>query len=369
MLDFTRALYLGLHHPSTSLRPWTEFTRGAPSALTLPTGARTVAQGLAVLLGCESAVLGPSTLHLVWDLFGMINAHKMTIYMDARVYRIVRWGIERALARGVSVRQFAHRDPQSLQQQLNRDASSRKRPLVVTDGFCPTCGGPAPIAAYLKIVRAFGGRLFLDDTQSLGILGQLPREGMPYGHGGGGVLRWSNVSGNDITVVSSLAKGFGVPIAVLAASTATIQCFEDKSDTQMHCSPSSIADIRAAEHALTINRRQGDALRRHLTRRVVQFRHRLARIGLSATGGPFPVQTLHPIPGLSAVTLQRRMMEHGIRTVLSRDRGTNRPCLSFLLTARHRNWEIDYTMNALEKSIDLKSTSQLGRKISHEVAT
>ena len=33
VLDFTSALYLGLQHPSRSLRPWRQFTTGAPAAL------------------------------------------------------------------------------------------------------------------------------------------------------------------------------------------------------------------------------------------------------------------------------------------------------------------------------------------------
>src|SRR4029077_17824252 len=33
VLDFTSALYLGMKHPSGSLRSWSHFTRGVPAAL------------------------------------------------------------------------------------------------------------------------------------------------------------------------------------------------------------------------------------------------------------------------------------------------------------------------------------------------
>jgi len=36
VLDFTSALYLGLRHPSGSLRPWARFTLGVPAALAAP---------------------------------------------------------------------------------------------------------------------------------------------------------------------------------------------------------------------------------------------------------------------------------------------------------------------------------------------
>jgi 8-amino-7-oxononanoate synthase len=74
VLNFTSALYLGLRHPSWSLRPWAQLTTGAPAALAPPPGARMVADMLAALQGCERAALAPSTLHLFWDLFGMVGS-------------------------------------------------------------------------------------------------------------------------------------------------------------------------------------------------------------------------------------------------------------------------------------------------------
>jgi 8-amino-7-oxononanoate synthase len=92
VLDFTSALYLGLHHPKASLRPWEQLTTGRPAALEEPPGARAVAHKLAALVGCEGAVLVPSTLHLFWDLFGMLAHARVIIYMDAGAYPIAGWG-------------------------------------------------------------------------------------------------------------------------------------------------------------------------------------------------------------------------------------------------------------------------------------
>lgn len=311
MLDFTSALYLGLRHPSGSLRPWAQFSTGRPAALATPATQVQMVQELAELQGCERASLGPSTLHLFWDLFKVLGNGRVGIYLDAGVYPIARWGVERAAARGVPVQCFPHHDAKALRQRLRQDASRRLRPVVVTDGFCPGCGGPAPITAYLESTRAFGGYLVLDDTQALGILGHSPGPDASYGRGGGGSLRWSNVSGPEVLVVSSLAKGFGVPVAVLAGSNAMVQWFEDKSETRVHCSPSSIAVIHAAEHALAVNEKHGDALRLRLAQRVRYFRNRLAQIGWPTTGGLFPVQTLMPIPTLDTRKLHTQLLRRG----------------------------------------------------------
>ena len=56
VLDFTSALYLGLRHPSPSLRSWSGLTTGKPAALELPPVSAAIAGRFAALVGCESAV-------------------------------------------------------------------------------------------------------------------------------------------------------------------------------------------------------------------------------------------------------------------------------------------------------------------------
>ncbi len=347
MLSFTSALFLGMRHASRSLRAWGQLTTGFPSALGTPSSAVRVAQTVAKLQGCDRGILAPSTLHLFWDLFGIISGDGVTIYMDAGAYPIARWGAERAAGRGVIVRNFPHHDPEALGRLLRRDAHRRTRPLVVTDGWCPRCGKPAPIADYLVHTRRFGGQLLMDDTQALGILGGAPGPDAPYGAGGGGLLRWFDVDGRDVLAISSLAKGFGVPVAVLAGNSATVKRLAARSATRIHCSPPSAAVVHAAERALILNRQRGNALRRRLAELVQRFRSRLARNGFSARGGIFPVQTLMSLGGADARTLHERLLGLGVRTVLHPGRNGHKPGLSFLITTRHTPPEIDYAVDAL----------------------
>lgn len=341
MLDFTSALYLGLRHPSWSLRPWPQFTKGVPAALATPVGAEQVAQRLASLQGCERGSLGTSTFHLFWDLFGMLGHHPVTIYVDAGAYPIARWGIERAAACGVRVREFAHHDVDALRRLLKQDRGSRLRPLLVTDSFCPDIGRPAPLSDYLASVRASGGRLILDDTQALGIFGHSAGPGAPYGRGGGGMLSNAEISAPDVLVISSLAKAFGAPVAVLSGSRAAVKEFEAKSETRVHCSPPSLAAIRAAEHSLCINDQRGDRLRLRLAALVARFRRNAEKAGFRFTGGLFPVQTLTSLSKADTVRFHERLLHHGIRTVLRRPLRSRSLRISFVITARHTPEAID----------------------------
>ena len=147
-----------------------------------------VAQALANLVGCERATLGSSTLHLFWDLFGMLD-RRNAIYMDAGVYPIGRWGVERAAARRIPVQVFSHYDGEALRRALQRSARQRLRPVVVADGFCPGCGQPAPIAAYFKsFSREAGCSCWTIPRHSESLAIRHASE-TPLGSGGGGSLR------------------------------------------------------------------------------------------------------------------------------------------------------------------------------------
>src|SRR6202042_578555 len=89
-LDFTSSLYLGMAHPSTSLRPWARLTAGAPAALTAPAAAPRVAGAFARLQGCQAATLARSTLHAYWDLVPACAAPGTAIYVDSGAYPISR---------------------------------------------------------------------------------------------------------------------------------------------------------------------------------------------------------------------------------------------------------------------------------------
>ena len=352
--DFTSALYLGMRHPSASLAPWAALTTGRPAALAPHPGEGAVVARLAALTGGARALLGPSTLHLAWDLFALLagaraggapgavlaDAGERTVpvlCVDVGAYPVARWGAERAAARGVPLRHFAHRSAAALAGVL-ADAGAgggvferggvRIRPIVVTDGFCPGCGRAAPLAAYQRLVRPLGGLVVVDDTQALGVLGRGPAAGRPYGEGGGGTLRWSGAGWDSTIVLASLAKAFGAPVAALIGNAAIVERFATESETRVHCSPPSAAAIAAAEHALTRNARDGPARRDRLAALVAHFRAAMGRAGFATVESDFPVQAV-PFPTLDrnrALALQAALRARGTAAVLQRaHRGAGGP--------------------------------------------
>jgi len=333
-LDFASALYLGMRHPWAALGPWSSLTTGLPAVLEPPPGAGAAARRLARLQGCEAALFLPSTLHLFWDLFGVLAPGAGAVLVDEGAYAVARWGVERARCAGVPARTFGHHSAAGLRRALR--AAGRGRPVVVCDGFCPGCGRSAPLPEYLDAVRAAGGLLVVDDTQALGIWGEGPAPGLPYGRGGGGSLRRWGIEGPELLVGASLAKGFGAPLAALSGSREWVGRFAAASRTRVHGSPPSIPAVRAAARALALNRARGDRLRERLAAAVERFRGELAERGVRrVAGGCFPVQTL---PGLAdAGAVHARLEREGIRAVL---RAAPGPVLTFLLRADHEEHDL-----------------------------
>lgn len=305
---------------------------------------------LAELQGFEAATLAPSTLHLAWDLFYVLAQDPITIFMDSGTYPISRWGVQRAVMRGAAVRKFPHYDAAALERGL-RAMPRGTVPVIVSDSFCPKCGRLAPLGDYLALARNLGGLFVGDDTQALGVLGHSPSLQMPYGQGGGGSFCWSGIRAPEALVFSSLAKGFGVPIAVLAGSRSWINAYKEKSFTRVHCSQPSTAMLRAAEHALEINRHWGEILRQRLVSLVRRFREQLAALGILACGGLFPIQTLALAPSVDPINLHATLAKKGLRTVLRHGQGDRRPRVTLLLTARHSPRDIDRAATAIGHAV------------------
>jgi 8-amino-7-oxononanoate synthase len=361
MPDFRSALYLGLRHGHGTLVPWQQITTGRPAALGEAAEAESLERGLARLVDCDAAALGTSTLHLFLDLFDMLANDNIKFYIDEATYPIARRGIQCVTPRRALADTFRTHNPAALAAALSRSDMRGRRPVVVTDGLNPLTGRPAPLPDYLRLVKPFEGLVVVDDTQALGILGRAPASDNPYGYGGGGTPSWFGLRDTGLVLVSSLAKGFGAPLALIAGAKATIAWFKEKSQTRIHCSPPSMAALAATRHALMLNATDGDALRFRLHRLVQRFRTGLVAIGLSASGGCFPIQTLKANGTMPAPETHAALERLGVTTVLHHSSHADTALLSFLICARHTDRDIAAALDALRRLCKGSSTGKSRR--------
>ena len=349
MPDFTSALYLGpckLPPPPAGLL----LTSGRPAVLTEDARATAAAWEVARRQGLETGLLAPSTLHLFWDVFGLVPANGI-ILLDQRLYPVGQWGALRARARGLPVVKFRADDLSGLARLLHTYRQQGRTPWLVTDGWHPGWG-PAPLAQFAALLAPYPGAvLLLDDTQAFGVLGARLGPANRLGQGGGGSLPWAAIdprNGPEILVITSLAKGLGVPVAVLAGRAARLRQFRRCSETRVHTSPVSAWHTWAAAAALHHDAHHGEAARQRLGRRIAQFRQALGQAGVRPRGGLFPVQKLVLARTTAALSLHQQLRQAGIETVLlAGEQRPGVPEIAFCLRADHSAADINQATTAL----------------------
>ena len=169
----------------------------------------------------------------------------------------------------------------------------------------------------------------------------------PFGTGGGGTAPWLDFRHPRLVIAASLAKGFGVPLAVVAGARRLIERYERSSETRTHCSPVAAPALHAAENAIAFNHHAGDRARASLSQLVSRLRRKLLATALEPAGGLFPALSIAGTNGLSSEELHRCLQRMEIQTVLQRQRVSGEPRLGVLITALHGNRDIDRLAEAL----------------------
>ncbi len=346
-LDFTSALYLGMHHPRSTLGEFASLTTGVPAALREPPGVGVVNRAVASLVGMDRALVFPSTLHLFSDIFFQAVDSSDLIVWDAGLYPIVQSALESAVARrGLQAICFAHHRPRALARVLLAQPPQR-RTWIVTDGFCPGCGHAAPIAAYSKVAQHLAATLLIDDTQAIGIMGAHSSRIAPYGLGGGGTVRLTPPRHTSVVVAASLCKGFGAPLCIVAGTERFIRGLEQASETRVNSSPPSAANLNAAMNALKLNVLRGDRLRRRLAGLVTFFRERANERCIPVAGGIFPAQRCWVGDAENTLRVHRDLMRQGVLAVPQQSRCGPESSLTFFVNADHRHDQIDEALGIL----------------------
>lgn len=352
MIDLRIALYLEMQHAHKELPGWRQLTTGVPASVREDVRSRWVGRQIARMQGLEQGMTAASTLHLFADLHAWLADSPVTMFVDEFIYPVARFGIEKLTVKGNRILPYRHQQAAHLEVLLNRWADQHTTPVVLMDGWCPQCGRPAPLPEIALLLERYGALGVMDDTQAFGLLGDpggcaiapegfaTAPEAWPYGRGGGGLLRWSGAPPDRMISITSLAKSFGVPMAVISGSERFIRAFRSRSRTIDHCSPPSIAHLSAAIHALEYNRTEGDCRRRRLFAHVSHFKQQLSAAGIRTKGGLFPVQHLDGLPQDTLLNLHRWLEKEGIRTVLTKGHRSPGPQLSLLFRAGHQDEEI-----------------------------
>jgi len=349
-LDLTRFSYLGLLHAHSELPGWARLSSGLPAATEREDDLGvSLAPRLASLLGTEAAAISRSTLHVFRDLFDALSREPIAIFMDDASYLIARWGVAWAQAAGVPVSTFPHHDGVALEALLAQGSADR-RPVVVVDGVSARRWSMAPLPEYAACLSKREGLLIVDDTHAVGVFGRGRTPTNAFGRGGGGSLAWHGMPCSNIILVSSLAKGLGVPVAVLSASAERVAWFLDNSLTRTHCSAPTTPELLALERALDVNAERGDELRGALQRNVLLWRGIFHEAGFASDDSIYPVQVLRLPRSIERERLDEAARSRGVRIWV--EGGPGGATVLVVLTAALSEAEVDFAARALLAALE-----------------
>ncbi|MBL0358500.1 MAG: aminotransferase class I/II-fold pyridoxal phosphate-dependent enzyme [Chitinophagaceae bacterium] len=357
MPDFTSSLYLGMHHSAAELEQLQQLTTGVPAALYETRSAKKLASGVAAMQRLDEGLTMPSTLHIYHDLYVLLAQCNVVVFVDKEVYPVSKYGIEKLYLSKKTIYYFNHNDAASLDELIKKHTGNAL-PVIITDGWCTYCGKPAPLNMYIEILRPYNGYLIVDDTQAFGVLGTTTGKNT-YGKGGGGILQWLNTGKKNIVSITSLAKAFGVPLAVISGDKIFLDAYKMNSETMLYSSPVSTAHLIAGLHALDINKRDGSTKRNKLLKNVLLARHLLKIAGVFINGGIFPVQSIPFKRRTDAEFTHRFLKRNKIETVLTEGH-SKIPSVTFVITCNHSVIDIQRLCNYIEKV--------LGKTILHHLS-
>lgn len=341
-VDFSSALYLGLKYPWAHLRPWNQLTFGKPYALFEPYLGVTLANKLARLQGFKNGTLGTSTLHFFYDIFNIWKG-RCAIFYDSSCYSILKWAAKRARISGSKVFPFSHHSPEKLANLLKDNHKGGVVPIILTDSYCISCGKLSPLIEYARLAKKFNGYLIIDDTQVIGIFGEKNKNIPFYGTCGGGSIKWLGMSEytDNLISITSLSKGFGIPVAIMSAPTYIIDSYKGISESRIHTSPPNNCILACVQKALEINKNMGDTLRIKLLNNVLYFKEILNHLNIHTNNNCYPVQTISFKSTKCLVDTFNALRKNGILTVPLKNHGYHSGSLAFCISSAHQKKDFE----------------------------
>ena len=202
--------------------------------------------------------------------------------------------IEAAHLLGKPVTRFHHRDPEDLEQKLQRRLRRRtaggRRPLLLSDGVFSLTGAVAPLDQYLRVLGdCDAATILIDDAHGFGTLGRHGRGTLEHlGLLGPAVNAEIGPAGVAIFVCGTLSKALGGFGGILPGSLGMLEQARRASHYYEGASappaPAAGASARALEIVLA-----EPQLRERLRGNVARLRAGLGGLGLAVEDSPAPI--------------------------------------------------------------------------------
>lgn len=224
------------------------------------------------------------------------NTPGMTIFSDELNHASLIDGIRMATRGNAVVHVYPHKDMEHLENTLAQCASPRK--LIVSDGVFSMNGDIAPLPSIMRLARAHGSWVLIDDAHGTGTLGRTGRGIIEYWsdarrQDGGSDLSDDSDLRPDLLVITA-SKALGSEGAAVCCSTPVAEFLRNRARGYVFSTSSAPASVAATQAAVRVILREPDRVRR-LQDNSLYLRNQLRDHGIPLVDGTSDSTPIIPI--------------------------------------------------------------------------
>jgi 8-amino-7-oxononanoate synthase len=236
---------------------------------------------------------------------------------------------------------YRHRDPDHLAALLRESRARRK--VVVTDTVFSMHGRVAPIREIAEVARAEGAILYMDDAHGTGVLG-----------GGRGALAHFGLAPEPWMVqMGTCSKALGAYGAFLAGAEDVVAWLLNRARPVVFGTALPAGPVAAARAAIGMIE-SGEAPLARLWENRERMARGLAQLGIDTGGSETPILPIACRDAADAMEVAGRLEREGIYAPAIRPPSVPAPLIRLTVTAAHTEDEIDMTIEALARALELR---------------
>lgn len=237
------------------------------------------------------------------------------------------------------VKRFNHNNMAHLEQLLR--SAGRRGKLVVVDGVYSMDGDLADLPTIVRLAKAYGAKVLVDDAHGFGVLGM---------HGRGTVEYFGLLDQVDL-IMLTFSKSLGTIGGCLLGKQDVIQYVKHRSRPFIFSATLPPGTVAATSAALA-RLRSGDDLRQQLERNIRTMRRGLQELGFSLGASHSHILPVHVGDDELALSLGCELMAEGVLvgTVVSPGVPPGHARLRVSLMASHTESQLEQALAAFERA-------------------
>jgi 8-amino-7-oxononanoate synthase len=275
-----------------------------------------IEERLTDLLGAPDTLVLP-TITLVHTSVIPVLAGQGAVVVDAQAHKTIYEGAAIARGAGASLHRARANDTGHLAEVLSSLPRNISK-LVCIDGVNSMTGNMPDLPSYARVCAEHGALLYVDDAHGFGVIGESPSPAAPWGHRGNGIVRHFGLGYDNMVLVAGFSKAYSSLAAFVALPTRLKNHLKVAASPYLYSGPSPTASLATVLAGLSVNERDGDAIRADLARKTKMVLDQVKKLGmrtLNASGLPVIELPLADADDIDAVG--RFLFDRGIYVTLA----------------------------------------------------